>query len=338
MIPEYHYRIHDDSIITPLFKKQVVTPLFRLVPWWIPANIITILSNLCMYIALYLAISPLFRICSYPERGPRFVLIAILILGYAIGDHFDGMQAKRTGTSSALGEFCDHYLDIFNTGILLYIVCLLFHITSPALLAFFLVTAYLPHAAIFYEQFITKWLYFEKIGSLESVLILSACIMVSAIEPVYRLALTSPAYGFTAAEILFILTSSGTFITFAKAVRRARITDVWFWVFCALLITVGCTAVISGLSSIAIFYIITAYSGLYIGNLQRGHLADGKKRFPDFAVPLLMGLPFIFAPLREPVFLLGICIYLVCRTLWIAGNSFLILRGFWVWKNPEQGR
>ena len=327
MIPEYHYRVRDNSLITPIFKKWIVTPLFRFVPWWIPANIITIFSNLLMYVALYLALA------EYPGRNLRFVLIALLVLGYAIGDHLDGMQAKRTGTSSALGELCDHYLDIFNNGILIYIVCLLFHITNPALVAFFLLAGYLPHAVIFYEQFSTKWLYFEKISSLEAVIILSACILLSTIEPVYQWALASPVGKFTVAEILFILSSSGSFITFVQIIRRTKVTDVGFWTFCVFLTAVACMT-ITFLPPIAIFYVLTIYSGLYIGNLQRGHLADGKKRIPDVIVPLLITVAFVYEPIRQPVFLWGMYIYLACHTLWIAGNAFRILRKFWVWKNP----
>jgi len=326
MIPEYHYRVHDNSIITPVFKKWVVTPLFRFVPWWIPANIITIFSNAFMYVALYLAFA------EYPGRSLRFVLIALLVLGYAIGDHLDGMQAKRTGTSSALGELCDHYLDIFNNGILIYIFCLSFHITNPLLVAFFLMAGYLPHAVIFYEQFSTKWLHFEKMGSLEAVLILSAFLMISAIEPVYQLALTSLFDGFSVAEILFILSSLGGLITFLQIIRRAKVTDAGFWAFCAFLTAVACMATFF-LSPAAIFYVITTYSGLYIGNLQRGHLADSKKRIPDIIVPLLMVMAFSFEFCRHPYFLWAIYLYLACHTLWIAGNAFYSLRGFWVWKN-----
>ncbi|MCL1864479.1 MAG: CDP-alcohol phosphatidyltransferase family protein [Spirochaetes bacterium] len=272
-------------------------------------------------------------LAEYPqERSIRFVLIALLIVVYTIGDHFDGMQAKRTGTSSALGELFDHYLDIFNNGILVYIICLSFQITNPVLIAFLLTAGYLPHAATFYEQFSTKWLYFEKIGSLESLLLFPAFIIAAAFDPVYRLALTPSFGGFTLVEIVFILLSSGTFITFAKIIRRAKITDAGFWTFCVLLTVVSCVAAIS-FHPTAIFYVITTYSGLYIGNLQRGHLADGKKRIPDIVVPLVMAAAMVSGPIRQPFLFFAVCIYLACHTLWIAGNAFWLLRGFWVWKN-----
>ena len=327
VIPEYNYQVHDESILTPFFKKWVVLPLFRFVPRWIPANIITICSNMFMYIALFLALNG----CP-EERSTRFILIAFLILAYTIGDHFDGMQAKRTGTSSALGELCDHYLDIFNNGILVYITCLAFNITNPILLSYFFTVGYIPHAATFYEQYSTKWLFFEKIGSLEMLILLPVCIIAVAFDPVYQWALTPILGGFTIFEILFAFVTSGSFITLAKITRRAKIKDFGFWIFCVLLIMVACVATTSFPLTI-IFYVITTYSGLYIGNLQRGHLADSKKRIPDLLVPLFMvGLLFI-ETLNQPVFLYGLCIYLACRTLWIAGNAFWILRGFWLWKN-----
>jgi len=326
-IPEYNYRVVDDSIVTPAFKKWIVTPLFRFVPRWIPANIITILSNMLMYIALYMALT------GYPEeRSIRFILIGLLIIIYTIGDHFDGMQAKKTGTSSALGELFDHYLDIFNNGILVYITCLAFNVTNPVLIAFFLAAGYLPHAATFYEQFSTKWLRWGKVGSLEALLLLPACIMIAAWEPVYQLAMASSFGGFTIVEIALVLTSSGAFITLAQVIWRTKIKDAGFWFFCVFLTVTSCIAAIF-LPPAAIFYVIAAYSGLYIGNLQRGHLADGEQRFPDVVVPLFMVALLFFEPLRQPVFLWGMYIYLACRTLWIAGNAFWTLRGFWVWKN-----
>ena len=329
MIPEYNYRVHDSSIITPAFKKWVVAPLFRFIPWWLPANIITIFSNLFLYAALYMALTG----CP-TERSLRFILIGLLIFFYAIGDHFDGMQAKRTGTSSALGELCDHYLDIFVNGILVYILCLVFNITNPILIAFLLWTGYLPHAATFYEQFSTKWLHFEKIGSLESILMFSSFIMISAIEPVYQAALALSFGGLTIVEILFVLLSSGALITFVKIVMRASIKDAGFWMFCFFLTLVSCAAA-AFLPPNAIFYVIVAYSGLYIGNLQRGHLADGKKRMADVVVPIFMAALLLFETLRQPVFLCGMFIYLACATLWILGNAFWILRIFWVWKNTR---
>src|SRR5688572_31878006 len=118
----YQYRCKDYSLVTPLFKKWVITPLIKIVPWVIPANIITLISNGFVYLALYLSLNA--------ELAGNYtpLCISACLLLYLIGDHLDGMQAKRTGTGSALGEFCDHYLDAFNNGIIVYTMLVFFDV------------------------------------------------------------------------------------------------------------------------------------------------------------------------------------------------------------------
>ena len=102
---------------------------------------------------------------------------------YLIGDHLDGMQAKRTGTGSALGEFCDHYLDAFNNGVVMFTMIAVFGITHKPVIVGVMVISYWAHMAVFYEQFKTGWLTFEPVGSLEGVL-LSALLI--ALSPLTR--------------------------------------------------------------------------------------------------------------------------------------------------------
>jgi ethanolaminephosphotransferase len=88
----------------------------------IPANFITLISNVFVYCSLALAV-------AYPEKPTWvFFCIAVMLLIYVVGDHMDGMQAKRTQTSSPLGEFCDHFLDAFNNGLVLILLFLLYDI------------------------------------------------------------------------------------------------------------------------------------------------------------------------------------------------------------------
>ena len=117
----YQYRCKDYSLVTPLFKKWVITPLIKIVPWAIPANIITLISNGFVYLGLYLSLNA--EVAG--NYTPLYISACLLL--YLIGDHLDGMQAKRTGTGSALGEFCDHYLDAFNNGIVVYTMLFVFN-------------------------------------------------------------------------------------------------------------------------------------------------------------------------------------------------------------------
>ncbi|MBA4056856.1 MAG: CDP-alcohol phosphatidyltransferase, partial [Marivirga sp.] len=103
----YQYRCNDYSLLTPPFKQWIITPLINIIPWGIPANIITLISNAFVYLGLFAALNP------ETMGGFTPIFIGICLIIYLIGDHLDGMQAKRTKTGSALGEFCDHYLDAF---------------------------------------------------------------------------------------------------------------------------------------------------------------------------------------------------------------------------------
>jgi phosphatidylglycerophosphate synthase len=329
MIPEYKYQIKDYSIITPPFKEYIVKPMIRFVPWWIPANIITILSNLCMYIALIIAV--------YGKSGQKssYFLAALLIFMYALGDHLDGMQAKRTKTSSALGEFFDHYLDAFNTGVLLMISFALYGITNPYLVAFFLSVNYLAHASVFYEQFKTKWLIFEKIGSLEAVLISSGLLLLNCIGPVNAFLLSAPIFHLKIIELIFIVSTIGTIITFIKTLIRAGITEIKFYAFCISLIITTCLCVVY-FSWINFSWIITLSGAFYIGNLMRGHLADGKERLPDFVIPALLLLAVLIQPLSTFQFGEILLSLLVIYVVYVAIATVYTLRRFWVWVNPKE--
>ena len=144
MIKEYKYQCKDYSIITPPFKKWVIEPVMKFFPWSMPANIITIVSNIFLYIATFTAFFLNF------ELRLNFIIIPVLIFLYAVGDHIDGAQAKRTGTSSALGEFCDHYLDAFNNGIILVILTVTFNVSNVYIIGSLLFTSYLAHSTVFY--------------------------------------------------------------------------------------------------------------------------------------------------------------------------------------------
>lgn len=332
-IPEYKYRCNDDSILTPIFKQKLVAPLFKkIVPWWIPANIITIISNLFIFAGMTAAL------ISEPGTAWACIVAALGIFGYVIGDHFDGMQAKRTQTGSALGEFFDHFHDIFNNGILFIIIFKLFGITNPYLVATFLMITYWAHASVFYEQYKTKWLYFEKIGSLESVIFVITLCLASSIKPVYEL-LTLNIFEFKLIEWILMGSAFGTIVTMLKTMIRAKIYSIKFFSFLLYLaiIAAACSQLFNVTQT---FVIITFYSVTYIGNLQRGHLVDLQNRAPSYIVPIALALcMYINLKTSFRVDLnyvyLAITAYLSISIIWIVLNFIGKLRQFWVWKNPK---
>ncbi len=326
LMREYSYRCHDFSLLTPGFKKWFVAPLLPFVPWSIPANIVTIISNLFVYIGFFVALyfqSPLSRL-----------IVAICLFLYLVGDHLDGMQAKRTKTGSALGEFCDHYLDAFNNGIILFTAFLVFDVSNQMLIGVVLGASYLAHMAVFYEQFKTGWLTFEKLGSLEAVLLISILIGISSLDAAYGFISTQTLFSYRLIEIVFAGSAAGAIVTFATTLFRTPNRTTGVWLFVAGL------AVVTGMgvfqfTGIQLFILITLYASFYVGLVMRGHLIDGIERLPDLVIPgALFILFFINQSNMNSAFLI-LVVYLLVRILLLVGQTFNALKVYWVWSNPR---
>ena len=322
----YQYRCKDYSLLTPPFKQWVITPLIKIVPWAIPANIITLISNCFVYIGLFLSLNP-----DITGRYTPIVIAACLII-YLIGDHLDGMQAKRTGTGSALGEFCDHYLDAFNNGIIVYTMLVVFKIQQPLIISSAIAVSYMAHMAVFYEQFKTGWLTFEKIGSLEGVLLSSVLIGLSFIDSFYTF-MTVPVFaGFSVAAIFIIGSVIGAFSTFIQTFVRTPDVKSGYWIFIILLMSLAMVGLFT-LSALQLFTVLTLYASLYIGKLMHGHLIDGIESQPDWIMPVALTLYATFR-LNNPDYIFWIgSAYLAARIMTLIVKTFSVLGVYWVWQN-----
>lgn len=329
MVREYSYRCKDYSLLTPPFKKWIVEPVFKLVPRGIPANIITIVSNFFIYASLYLAYNKdLFG-------SINFLIIPLFILIYLIGDHLDGMQAKNTGTGSALGEFCDHYHDSFNNGVLLMVIFLLFDIANPYLVALVIGVSYIAHTVIFYEQFKTGWLIFEKIGSLEAVA-LTIILLISAYVPsVFQIYQAELIAGFTVIESIMIISTLGAVGTLVKTLGRIEHITYAFWLFIFTVLSVSFLSAMM-YSAFVVFIVITLYSSVYIGKLMQGHLIDGIERSPGLFVPIILVILYLSDFGTWADFRVIISMYLLVSVVLLVYKTAKPLMHHWVWWNPKQ--
>jgi len=324
-IPEYKYRVKDYSLVTPWFRETIVRPLLAYIPRRIPANHITLGSNLFMFAALLLSLFS-------GENRYVFLMVPVLVLSYVIGDHLDGMQAKRTGTSSALGEFFDHFLDVFNNGILVMIVCSLMDV-SPWIVVICLSVSYVAHSAIFFEQLKTGWLIFEKFGALEAVILILFIIASLYFVPVHEF-LLSPAYmSLTWFELFMLASAAIAMITWIKTLLRIKVVNGKY-IFFVIAMIILMAVLIPVVNSLDAFVIITLFSVVYIGNNQRSHLTGMRETWPDLIVPVVLAISLYTELYLESIINLSI-IYLAIRVLWIAYTTISILHKFWMWRNPE---
>ena len=154
--------ILDCYIIIPFAQK-----LLKKLPLSMPANIITIMSN--SFVLLAAVISATARRTVWPI----WILIPFCFLLYLIGDDADGLQARRTKTGSPLGEFCDHFLDSFVTGEMLFCVFEAYQIRNLTLVGAFLYISYITQMVAFWEKYVTHKLHLGRFSSSETVTVLS---------------------------------------------------------------------------------------------------------------------------------------------------------------------
>ncbi len=116
-IVNYKYHGGDNS---PLYQ-HVLSPLAQwcvdtVVPSWMAPNVITALGLACSFSAVVLTLifNP-----SLGPNAPRWLHLhtACAIFLYQTLDNMDGKQARKTGSSSALGMLFDHGCDAINAGI-----------------------------------------------------------------------------------------------------------------------------------------------------------------------------------------------------------------------------
>jgi len=126
------------SKLEPLLIKHVCEPILARIPPGVRPNTISLLNHLvcwltatCAYLSTRL--SPLGRMFALFGAG-------VGTFSLAVGDSLDGMQARKTGQCSKLGEMMDHWLDAIHQPMVTFGVALalelgpweaaLLHITS----------------------------------------------------------------------------------------------------------------------------------------------------------------------------------------------------------------
>lgn len=110
-LDQYKYTGTDLSLLVELCLRAWWNWLIEFVPRWVAPNLLTLLGFLALLFvwAASLALCPLGLGCDLP---PWLLLTAAgALLFYQTTDNLDGKQARRTGSSSALGELFDHGCD-----------------------------------------------------------------------------------------------------------------------------------------------------------------------------------------------------------------------------------
>ncbi len=93
-----------------------------LLPLWIAPNLVTFIGWLFV---IFSYTNMLIYDYTFEQDIPRycFFFAALCIFLYSTLDAIDGKQARRTGSSSPLGQLFDHGCDSFSTSFFVLAIC-----------------------------------------------------------------------------------------------------------------------------------------------------------------------------------------------------------------------
>ncbi|KAJ3202758.1 hypothetical protein HK099_001750 [Clydaea vesicula] len=109
----YKYASIDKSFISNHILRHYWNACTELFPLWIAPNLITLIgfSFVILSFLLSLIFTPNY---DYKDPSWLFYFYAFSLWTYSTFDNVDGKQARRTGSSSPLGELFDHGCDALN--------------------------------------------------------------------------------------------------------------------------------------------------------------------------------------------------------------------------------
>ena len=327
---EYKYSADDASLMTPFLYRFFISPMLKFVPYQIPANIITLISNSCVLISFIIA-----GMGYYRNNFDFYFLIPILCFLYLIGDCFDGVQARRTKTCSPLGEYFDHFLDSFVTGLLTGTLLFALRSTNPIILIFPFQALYLGQIGTFWERLKKGVMSFGLISTSEEVMAIAIPSFLVSIPYIQRLIVVNKLF-FSLSIMDFLLLVSFFFAGLAgiKAIVATRKYSFKLLLHVVLSSFVTICSVYFGLGILFITLLTTFYNAFFISPLLSGVSEKSNEKFPDFILPLLFIFYFFIKDWHSVMCIMQL-VYIACRVVVRFSIFLYVNRRFWVWKNKE---
>jgi phosphatidylglycerophosphate synthase len=208
------YHVLDNSLLVPLLKRFVWAPTLSRIPHQTSANTMTLCGTALSAIAFAITV-------FVPATRLSCAAVAALIFTYLTLDNIDGAQARRTGTSSPLGEFLDHWLDSINMAFLFMGCILTWEIPAErsVLVMIFGVSSY---TMTFWEQKVTGRIHMLKVGNVEGIVVVVAYYVLGVIFGPRAVIDTQLFAGQTAIDIYWISAIVTTALTTVGPIVRVR--------------------------------------------------------------------------------------------------------------------
>ena len=327
---DYSYCCTDNSLLRKYFNGYILI-FKRILPYKIPSNLITLVAFLITLVMLCVVEGQFFNDFWSP------LFCAICLHFYLVGDHLDGWQAKRTNTSSPLGEFVDHFCDMYVSVIAIYTCYKVINDVNFIILYLMVWLSYCAFAATIVDQRERGVLHFCSVGTLEAVVVLIIFLISFSVESLQVFWLSElftnvPYYlGF------ILLIASGYLFTITEAIKRMNFFPPQFFIasiLSFLLLNVLCFSHLPSLTCGLI--VLTLFWIDYIANVLISHLLSKAHPYPDKVSILSILLITICFFGNFPHLIVGIYLFMMFLILKMIYNvSFTIyrFREYWVWSN-----
>ena len=217
---KYKYSGTDNSIIARFILRPFWDKLIEYVPMWIAPNMITFAAFMIEFATFIVSFS--FSDCLESEI-PRWacILNGVSILIYQTLDNLDGRQARRTETSSALGQFFDHGCDAVNSIFIILKLVITLHIGNTFITYLFIFIMSIGFAFTAWEEYITHNFFLGIINAPDEGLLIIAFIhfAVGIYPPAVKLFRNKTFY------LLYIIGASTSILPSIFNVIRKSISD-----------------------------------------------------------------------------------------------------------------
>ena len=134
----HKYSGTDDSLLVKYFLKFIWNFIVDYLPLWLAPNLITFIGFIIALISFLITFS-LSNYMTQPIPNWCCIFNGICTLFYQCLDNLDGKQARRTKSSSPLGQFFDHGCDAIIGVLELSKFCMTFSLGSNLITFYFII-------------------------------------------------------------------------------------------------------------------------------------------------------------------------------------------------------
>jgi ethanolaminephosphotransferase len=175
----YKYKAMDKSIMSRYVLRHFWDLMLPLLPKWMAPNLITLVGFIISFSG-FAAVLFSSDCMQTPCPAWTYYYIAFVLFAYMTFDALDGKQARRTNSSTPLGQLFDHGCDALNLIFTVFMTWAVFDLEASMRTAMYGVFFYIVFLTSTWEEYHTHILYLGPInGPVEGILIVCIAALIT---------------------------------------------------------------------------------------------------------------------------------------------------------------